>query len=35
MPLVITDQEFDEGLQVMEDALMSVAESLEPAPRHV
>src|ERR1700684_367967 len=34
MPLVITDQEFDEGLQVMEDALMSVAESLEPAPRH-
>ena len=35
MPLVITDQEFDEGLQVMEDALMSVAESLEAAPRHV
>jgi 4-aminobutyrate aminotransferase/(S)-3-amino-2-methylpropionate transaminase len=35
MPLVITEQEFDEGLQVMEDALMSVAESLEPAPRHV
>ena len=35
MPLVITDQEFDEGLQVIEGALMSVAESLEAAPRHV
>jgi 4-aminobutyrate aminotransferase / (S)-3-amino-2-methylpropionate transaminase / 5-aminovalerate transaminase len=35
MPLMITDQEFDEGLQVMEDALMSVAESVEAAPRHV
>jgi 4-aminobutyrate aminotransferase/(S)-3-amino-2-methylpropionate transaminase len=34
MPLVITDDQFDEGLQVLEGALMHVAESVETAPRH-
>jgi 4-aminobutyrate aminotransferase/(S)-3-amino-2-methylpropionate transaminase len=34
MPLVITDEQFDEGLQVLEGALMSVAESMEAAPHH-
>jgi 4-aminobutyrate aminotransferase/(S)-3-amino-2-methylpropionate transaminase len=35
MPLVITDDQFDEGLQVLEGALMHVAESVEAAPRRV
>ena len=34
MPLVTTDEQFDEGLNVLEGALMSVSESLEAAPRH-
>jgi len=34
MPLVITDAQFDEGLDVLEGALMHVAESVEAAPRH-
>jgi 4-aminobutyrate aminotransferase/(S)-3-amino-2-methylpropionate transaminase len=34
MPLVTTDEQFDEGLNVLEGALTSVAESLEAAPRH-
>jgi 4-aminobutyrate aminotransferase / (S)-3-amino-2-methylpropionate transaminase / 5-aminovalerate transaminase len=32
MPLVITDEQFDEGLRVLEGALMRVAESVEAAP---
>src|ERR1700734_1995041 len=32
MPLAITDEQFDEGLNVLEGALMSVAESLVAAP---
>jgi 4-aminobutyrate aminotransferase / (S)-3-amino-2-methylpropionate transaminase / 5-aminovalerate transaminase len=32
MPLVITDEQFDEGLRVLESALMHVAESVEAAP---
>jgi 4-aminobutyrate aminotransferase / (S)-3-amino-2-methylpropionate transaminase / 5-aminovalerate transaminase len=31
MPLVITDEQFDEGLRVLESALMHVAESVEAA----
>ncbi len=34
MPLVTTDEQFDEGLDVLEGALTSVSESLEAAPRH-
>jgi len=34
MPLIITDAQFDEGLDVLEGALMHVAESVEAAPRH-
>ena len=34
MPLVTTDEQFDEGLKVLEDALMSVSESLTATPRH-
>jgi 4-aminobutyrate aminotransferase / (S)-3-amino-2-methylpropionate transaminase / 5-aminovalerate transaminase len=34
MPLVITDAQFDEGLDVLEGALMHVAESVEATPRH-
>jgi 4-aminobutyrate aminotransferase/(S)-3-amino-2-methylpropionate transaminase len=34
MPLVTTDEQFDEGLNVLEGALMSVSESLTAAPRH-
>ncbi|MFZ0520538.1 MAG: 4-aminobutyrate--2-oxoglutarate transaminase [Candidatus Acidiferrales bacterium] len=35
VPLVITDQQFDEGLDVLEAALATVAESpVEAAPRH-
>jgi 4-aminobutyrate aminotransferase / (S)-3-amino-2-methylpropionate transaminase / 5-aminovalerate transaminase len=34
MPLVTTDDQFDEGLNVLEGALMSVSESLTAAPRH-
>jgi 4-aminobutyrate aminotransferase / (S)-3-amino-2-methylpropionate transaminase / 5-aminovalerate transaminase len=34
MPLVITDVQFDEGLDVLEGALMHVAESVEATPRH-
>ena len=34
MPLVTTDEQFDEGLNVLEDALMSVSESLTATPRH-
>jgi len=33
MPLVTTDEQFDEGLNVLEGALMSVSESLTAAPR--
>lgn len=33
MPLVVTDEQFDEGLHVLEGALMHVAESVEVAPR--
>ena len=32
MPLVTTDEQFDEGLQVLESALMHVAESVEAMP---
>jgi 4-aminobutyrate aminotransferase/(S)-3-amino-2-methylpropionate transaminase len=32
MPLVITDEQFDEGLSVLEGALMRVAEPVEAAP---
>jgi 4-aminobutyrate aminotransferase/(S)-3-amino-2-methylpropionate transaminase len=31
MPLVITDQQFDEALQVMEDALAQAAGSVTPS----
>ena len=34
MPLVTTDEQFDEGLSVLEGALMSVSESLAVEPRH-
>lgn len=35
VPLVITDQQFDEGLDILEAALAAVAESpVEAAPRH-
>jgi 4-aminobutyrate aminotransferase/(S)-3-amino-2-methylpropionate transaminase len=34
MPLVTTDEQFDEGLNVMEGALTSVSESFTSAPRH-
>src|SRR6202050_901589 len=34
MPLVTTGEQFDEGLGILEDALMSVSESLEAVPRH-
>jgi 4-aminobutyrate aminotransferase/(S)-3-amino-2-methylpropionate transaminase len=34
MPLVTTDEQFDEGLNVLEGALMSVSESLTATPRH-
>jgi 4-aminobutyrate aminotransferase / (S)-3-amino-2-methylpropionate transaminase / 5-aminovalerate transaminase len=34
MPLVITDGQFDEGLHVLEAALMHIAESVEAAPHH-
>jgi 4-aminobutyrate aminotransferase / (S)-3-amino-2-methylpropionate transaminase / 5-aminovalerate transaminase len=34
MPLVTTDEQFVEGLNILEGALMSVSESLEAAPRH-
>jgi 4-aminobutyrate aminotransferase / (S)-3-amino-2-methylpropionate transaminase / 5-aminovalerate transaminase len=32
MPLVVTDEQFDEGLHVLEGALMHVAESVEAMP---
>jgi 4-aminobutyrate aminotransferase/(S)-3-amino-2-methylpropionate transaminase len=34
MPLVTTDEQFDEGLSVLEGALMNVSESLAVEPRH-
>jgi 4-aminobutyrate aminotransferase/(S)-3-amino-2-methylpropionate transaminase len=34
MPLVTTDEQFDEGLRVLEGALMNVSESLAVEPRH-
>jgi 4-aminobutyrate aminotransferase/(S)-3-amino-2-methylpropionate transaminase len=34
MPLVTTDEQFDEGLSVLEGALISVSESLAVEPRH-
>jgi 4-aminobutyrate aminotransferase / (S)-3-amino-2-methylpropionate transaminase / 5-aminovalerate transaminase len=34
LPLVTTDEQFDEGLEILEDALLHVAESLQAAPHH-
>jgi 4-aminobutyrate aminotransferase / (S)-3-amino-2-methylpropionate transaminase / 5-aminovalerate transaminase len=34
MPLVITDEQFDEGMEILEDALLHVTESLQAAPHH-
>jgi len=32
MPLVITDEQLDEGLEVFEGAVLEAAQSMQPAP---